>query len=134
MRVCELDRYAQRRAKQEPSTLLETIVRVADDRCIGMLRSRNGERCIELLEFVIEDAHRGQGLGSAVLTLLAQRARQGKRYIEVSVRHLDRAKSLYLRHGFESIGHAGPYAVLAFNPEPEASSFPDSPSTIESHR
>ncbi len=56
----------------------------------------------------VAPAHRGRGVGSALLAALVERARvQGHRAISLSVEDGNRARHLYERAGFQVVGRNG---------------------------
>ncbi len=76
----------------------------------GFTLSRGAADEEELLLIAVHPAHRGHGVGSALLErFIAAASSRGVRRLFLEMREGNRAESLYRRHGFESVGRRRHY-------------------------
>lgn len=77
----------------------------ADEAATGFYLARAGYEESELLLIAVDPAHRGKGIGTALLTRFAAEARScGARRLLLEMRRGNPAETLYLRFGFAPIG------------------------------
>jgi len=81
-----------------------------DEPAAGFILSRGAADEEELLLIAVDPAHRGKGVGSALLQrfILAASARGADRLF-LEMRDGNPAESLYRKHGFESVGRRRAY-------------------------
>jgi ribosomal protein S18 acetylase RimI-like enzyme len=95
-----------------------------DDQPIGRLIVARSEQEIHLADLIIQSAHRGSGIGTALIrALLAEAARSGK-IVRLSVLRTNRATRLYQRLGFSIVADSETYVLMESRPLP-----PDTPDT-----
>jgi [ribosomal protein S18]-alanine N-acetyltransferase len=76
----------------------------------GFALSREVVQEEELLLIAVHPAHRGRGIGGALLEAFAGAARKrGSTRLFLEMREGNKAESLYRRHGFESVGRRQHY-------------------------
>ena len=96
-----------------PDASFEVILE--DGRPIGRLYVARGQDEIRLVDIAILPAHRGGGVGTAIITgLLAEAERTGKA-VRIHVERNNPALSLYARLGFRVIGERGVYWFLEWS-------------------
>ncbi|QBF26458.1 N-acetyltransferase [Pseudomonas tructae] len=79
---------------------------------IGRLYLFWGQTALNLIDIALLPACIGQGIGSAILANLLQRADEQGLACELSVEHYNPAQQLYARLGFVPIGESGVYRRL----------------------
>ena len=75
---------------------------------VGWLQGAATGRDFFIIQFFIESALRGQGIGAAVLALVIDEATAADRDVTLEVMKENRALGLYRRLGFQITGESGP--------------------------
>lgn len=90
-----------------------------DDHPIGRLYVDRGAEEIRIVDLSLLPAHRGRGIGTALLSgLQAEAARAGK-VLSIHVEHANPAQRLYRRLGFTEAGDRGVYLYMEWRPREE---------------
>jgi ribosomal protein S18 acetylase RimI-like enzyme len=71
---------------------------------------------IRLIDIAVMPAHRGAGIGQALLRGLLREADALGKPVVLHVEHLNRARHLYERLGFRPAGEAGIYLRMEWHP------------------
>lgn len=80
-----------------------TKVIQADGIDIGMLRVQEREDCIYLGDIQLDNAYRGQGIGTQLIETVIQSANIANKPVRLRVLKGNPAKELYLRLGFKEV-------------------------------
>lgn len=71
---------------------------------IGLLKCRETESAVEIMQFQILPAHQGKGIGRLVLDQVKVESKQLQKPVILSVLKANHAQQLYLRNGFVQEG------------------------------
>ncbi|MGN6518460.1 MAG: GNAT family N-acetyltransferase [Dokdonella sp.] len=84
---------------------------------VGRLYVERRPGSLDIIDIALLPEHRGRGIGSRLLQALAREADADALTMHIHVEHANPAQHLYLRHGFEFIGDAGPiYRLMERRP------------------
>ena len=73
---------------------------MADDQRVGWIQTQQSQSAVTLHQFYVVPALQRRGIGTRVLEMVIQEARNHGRSLKVAVVKINPAKSLYDRHGF----------------------------------
>jgi ribosomal protein S18 acetylase RimI-like enzyme len=104
---------AHYRQHYEGATL--DVVEVDGERA-GRLYVHRGPSDIRIMDIAIAPAHRGRGIGTALLAALTDEARASGRKLSIHVEQNNPARGLYERLGFEPAGEHGVYVLMELVP------------------
>jgi ribosomal protein S18 acetylase RimI-like enzyme len=93
-----------------PGASLDVIE--VDGEPAGRLYVHRGERDIRIMDIALAPAHRGRGIGTALLRALMAEAQAGGRRLSIHVEANNPARRLYERLGFQHAGEHGVYLRL----------------------
>jgi ribosomal protein S18 acetylase RimI-like enzyme len=109
MRAAFLDLQfkAQQQGYRNAFPNAEFLVILLGDKAIGRLVINRAEDAFLLVDIALLPAHRGRGIGTALVNNLLREAAAAKKPVRLSVIKGQRAFRLYRRLGFERTGEAG---------------------------
>ncbi|MBA8886907.1 ribosomal protein S18 acetylase RimI-like enzyme [Dokdonella fugitiva] len=88
-----------------------------DGRDVGRLYVERRPGALDIIDIALLPEHRGRGIGTRLLDALAREADAHALTMRIHVEHANPAQHLYLRHGFEFHGDAGPiYRLMERRP------------------
>ena len=99
-----------------PGATLDVIL--ADGVPAGRFYVHRREREIRLMDIALLPAHRGSGIGTALLHGLFAEATAAGKTVTIHVEGYNRALRLYERLGFKKIGEHGVYHLMEWTPGP----------------
>jgi GNAT superfamily N-acetyltransferase len=79
-----------------------------DDQRVGWIQAQQSESAVTLHQFYVVPALQRRGIGTRILEMVIQEARNQKKPLKVAVVKINPAKDLYHRHGFR-ITHEDEY-------------------------
>jgi ribosomal protein S18 acetylase RimI-like enzyme len=91
---------------------------------IGRLYVHRAADELRIIDIALLPAHRGAGIGTALLRGLLQEARATERPVRLYVEQANRARALYDRLGFTAIGETGVYVLMEWRPPAIAAASP----------
>jgi GNAT superfamily N-acetyltransferase len=71
-----------------------------DDQRVGWIQAQQSESAVTLHQFYVVPALQRRGIGTRILEMVIQEARNQKKPLKVAVVKINPAKDLYNRHGF----------------------------------
>lgn len=93
----------------------ETSIFTLGDEPVGYWIIDYSDR-IRLIDFLVAEAHRGQGIGSLLFEQLLFEGDSSGQEIILNVEEHNPARRLYMRNGFQDIGTAGVYITMSRPP------------------
>lgn len=81
----------------------EAKIILLDNKAIGLLKSKEDDKKIEIIQIQIDPKHQGLGLGQKILNTIIKKAEANNLKTILSVLKLNPAKNLYVKMGFEII-------------------------------
>jgi GNAT superfamily N-acetyltransferase len=96
----------------------------ADGEPVGRLYVARGMEEIRIVDIALLPAHRGRGIGRALLAALQEEAAYSRCPIVIHVERSDRARRLYTRMGFVPVEESGVHVLMMWMPPPGESSAP----------
>ncbi|MBI1804852.1 MAG: GNAT family N-acetyltransferase [Ignavibacteria bacterium] len=72
---------------------------------------------IRVIDIALLPAHRGFGIGKALLEDLIAEAEEMNKPVRLHVEHFNRARNLYDRMGFKPVADRGVHVMMEWNPE-----------------
>jgi ribosomal protein S18 acetylase RimI-like enzyme len=100
---------------QFPGAAFDVVL--CSGRPVGRFYVARGRDEIRVLDIALLPSARGAGLGSALLGALLAEAQRAVKPIRMHVERFNRARRLYWRLGFATVGDAGVYLLLEWRPE-----------------
>lgn len=93
---------------------------VSGDEALGRLYVDRAEEAWLVIDIALLPAHRGQGIGTRLLTEVLSAAAAAARPVRMHVERFNPAQRLYGRLGFRQIADEGVYLLLEWRPAPGA--------------
>jgi len=81
---------------------------------VGRLYVHRGRKDIRIMDIALLPAHRGRGLGTALLRTLMAEAEQSGRSLSIHVEIFNPARRLYQRLGFVEVDDVGVYKLMEY--------------------
>jgi ribosomal protein S18 acetylase RimI-like enzyme len=94
---------------------------VTGDEVMGRLYVDRGQTAWLVIDLALLPGHRGQGIGTALLTQILAEARAAAKPVQMHVERFNPAQRLYDRLGFVRIADHGVYLQLEWKPDPAGS-------------
>jgi ribosomal protein S18 acetylase RimI-like enzyme len=91
---------------------------VSGDEVLGRLYVDRGEAAWLVLDLALLPGHRGQGIGTQLLTEVLAEAGAASKPVQMHVEQFNPAQRLYDRLGFRQIADQGVYLLLEWQPGP----------------
>jgi ribosomal protein S18 acetylase RimI-like enzyme len=102
--------------RTRPRATFEVIE--VDGRPAGRLYLDRADRTIHVIDIALLPGFRGRGVGTRLLSDLAEEADRGGRALEIYVEHLNPARRLYERLGFREVEEGPVYTRMERPPHP----------------
>jgi ribosomal protein S18 acetylase RimI-like enzyme len=120
---------AQQQGYRATFARAEFAIILLDNHASGRIVIDRAEHEFRLVDIALLPAHRGRGLGTALVQNLQREAAAAKMPLRLSVLKGERASQLYQRLGFQKTGEAGPRDQLEWRGEeaPQAEAKPCEP-------
>lgn len=77
---------------------------ICQEETVGLLKCRETDSAVEIMQFQILPAHQGKGIGRLVLDQVKTESKQLHKPVILSVLKANHAQQLYLRNGFVQVG------------------------------
>src|ERR1700742_3470094 len=111
MSIAQQQRYMAERDASQSQIILR------DDQPIGRMITVRSADDIRLADIALLTAHRGAGIGAALISDLQAEAAEAGKPLRLHVTHDNRAARLYERLGFVVIGNTGSHFKMEWRPE-----------------
>jgi ribosomal protein S18 acetylase RimI-like enzyme len=94
---------------------------ISGDQVLGRLYLDRGETAWRVIDLALLPEHRGQGIGTHLLTSVLAEAGAAAKPVQMHVEKFNPARRLYDRLGFRQIADQGVYLLLEWKPDPRQS-------------
>jgi ribosomal protein S18 acetylase RimI-like enzyme len=102
---------------------------VCGDKVLGRLYVDRGEKAWQVLDIALLPGHRGNGIGTRLLSEVLAEAAAAGMPVQIHVERFNLARRLYHRLGFRQIDDQGVYLLLEREPSEGAPTWPVYPNT-----